>query len=233
MIANLSILRQKEKIIYEYVFNLSFQTKESAGSTDTDDHVILNLSLASGILLFFISLFIRSIFWNGAVLFEVFPCERNPSVFQLFKRILAPLSLLISYIMTPNISTLLLIRKRILILNLMLLHRKRQKSKKSAWVRKIFEDRTKKGEFHLLVRDLRLHDHQYQCSLHSIWFQASCEAFRREKVELVSAFQALNVKANYSNCACLVKFRGAFAAEFASRKSAFRVLLFLTSRKFS
>ena len=61
------------------------------------------------------------------------------------KRILAPLSLLMSYIMTPNVNTLLLIRKRILILNLMQLHRKKQKSKKSAWVRKIFEDRTKKG----------------------------------------------------------------------------------------
>ena len=41
------------------------------------------------------------------------------------------------------------------------MHRKKQKAKKSAWVRKIFEVRTKKGEFHLLVRDLRLHDHQY------------------------------------------------------------------------
>ena len=36
------------------------------------------------------------------------------------KRILAPLSLLINYIMTQNVKTLLLIRKRILILNLML-----------------------------------------------------------------------------------------------------------------
>ena len=106
------------------------------------------------------------------------------------KRILAPLSLLISYIMTPKVNTLLLIRKRILILNLMLLHREKQKSKKSAWVRQIFEDSSKKGEFHLLVRDLRLHDHQYQCLLHSTWFQASCEAFRREKVELVSTFSS-------------------------------------------
>ena len=70
----------------------------------------------------------------------------------------------------------------------MQLYRKRQKSKKSAWVKKTFEDRIKKGEFHLLVRDLRLHDHQYQCFLHSPWFKASCEAFRREKVELVSTF---------------------------------------------
>ena len=136
------------------------------------------------------------------------------------KRILVPLSLLVSYIMTPNVDTLLLISKRILILNLMQLHRKKQKPKKSAWVRKIFEDRTQKGEFHLLVRDLALHDHQYQCFLHSPWFQASCDAFRREKVELVSTFQALTVKANYSNCACLVNFRGEFAAQFASWKSA-------------
>ena len=74
---------------------------------------------------------------------------------------MAPLSLLISYIMTPNVNMLLLIRKRFLILNLMLLHRKNQKSKKSVWVRKIFEERTKNGEVHLLVRDLRLLDHQY------------------------------------------------------------------------
>ena len=106
------------------------------------------------------------------------------------KRILAPRSLLISYIKTPNVNTLLLIRKRILILNLMLLHRKKQKSKKIAWVRMIFDDCTKKGEFHLLVRDLKLHDHQYQCFLHSAWFQASCEAFRCEKVGLVSTFSS-------------------------------------------
>ena len=43
----------------------------------------------------------------------------------------------------------------------MLLHREKQKSKKRAWVRKIFEDCTKKREFFLLVRDSRLHDHQY------------------------------------------------------------------------
>ena len=106
------------------------------------------------------------------------------------KRILAPLSLLISYIMTLNVNTLLLIKKRILILNLMLLHRKKQKSNKSAWVRKILEDRTQKGEFHLLVRDLRLHDNQYHCFLQSTCFQASCEAVRREKVELASTFSS-------------------------------------------
>ena len=125
--------------------------------------------------------------------------------------------------MTPSVNTLLLIRKRILILNLMLLHRKKQKSKKSAWERKIFEDGTKKGEFHLLVRDLRLHDHQYQCFLHSPWFQASCDAFRREKVNLFLLFQALTLKAKCSNCTCLVNFRGQFAAQFATWKSALTV----------
>ena len=77
------------------------------------------------------------------------------------KRILAPLSLLISYSMTPSVNTLLLIKKRILILNLMLLHRETQESMKRFWVRKIFEDRTKKREFHLLVRISRLHGQQY------------------------------------------------------------------------
>ena len=117
-------------------------------------------------------------------------CRRLCFLISTQKRILVPLSLLISYIMAPNVNTLLLFRKRILILDLMLLHRKKQKSKKSTWVRKIFQDRTKKGEFHLLVRDLSLHDHQYQCFLHSPWCQASCEAFRREDVELVSTFSS-------------------------------------------
>jgi len=52
-------------------------------------------------------------------------------------------------------------RKRILIMNLVLLHHKKQKSEGGAWVRKISEDCTKKGKFHLLVRVLRLHHHQY------------------------------------------------------------------------
>ena len=72
----------------------------------------------------------------------------------------------------------------------MLLHHRKQKSNKSAWVRKIREDRTKRGEFHLLVRDLRLHDHQYQCFLHSPWFQVLFEAFHREELELVSTFSS-------------------------------------------
>ena len=138
------------------------------------------------------------------------------------RRILAPLSLLISYIMTPNVNTLQLIRKRILILNLMLLHRKKQNSKKSARVRKILYDRTKKEEFNLLVRDVRLHDHKYQCFLHSPWFQASCEAFRREKLELVSTFSSAHSERKLLRL-LILKFRGEFAAQFASWKSTLKV----------
>ena len=35
---------------------MTLETKESAGSIDTDDHAILNLSLASGVLLSWYSL---------------------------------------------------------------------------------------------------------------------------------------------------------------------------------
>ena len=32
---------------------------------------------------------------------------------------------------------------------------------KKMWVRKIFQERSTKGEFNLLIRDLRLHDAEY------------------------------------------------------------------------
>ena len=38
---------------------------------------------------------------------------------------------------------------------------KREKIKKRFWVRKIYAERLQKGEFHLLVQDLRLHDQEY------------------------------------------------------------------------
>ena len=60
-----------------------------------------------------------------------------------------------------NVTTLLLIKKRTLILNLMNLIRNKQLSRKRFWVRKIYKDRLQKGEFHMLVKDLRLHDHEY------------------------------------------------------------------------
>ena len=34
------------------------------------------------------------------------------------------------------------------------------KKKRRFWVRKLYEERSRKGEFQLLVRDLRLHDHE-------------------------------------------------------------------------
>ena len=35
------------------------------------------------------------------------------------------------------------------------------KNKKSFWVRKIYQERLQKGEFHLLVQDMKLFDHMY------------------------------------------------------------------------
>ena len=37
----------------------------------------------------------------------------------------------------------------------------KQKYKKAVWVRKIFRERKQKGEFHLLINELRIHDHEY------------------------------------------------------------------------
>ena len=53
---------------------------------------------------------------------------------------------------------LLVMKKKLLILKLIELKRKR---KKRHWVRKVYRDRQEKGEFHMVVRDLRLHDHEY------------------------------------------------------------------------
>ena len=41
---------------------------------------------------------------------------------------------------------------------------------------------------------------------------------------LLLLFQALTAKANYSNCACSVQFRGEFAEQFVSWKSALRMI---------
>ena len=54
------------------------------------------------------------------------------------------------------------ISRRILLL--LILKRRlaaRQKYRKRMWVRKLFMERKNKGEFHLLVADLRLHDSEY------------------------------------------------------------------------
>ena len=60
----------------------------------------------------------------------------------------------------------LLLKRLLLIMLLKRRKRRRQdKYKKDFWVRKIYQERTTKGEFHLLVQDLRLFDHFYffQC----------------------------------------------------------------------
>ena len=58
--------------------------------------------------------------------------------------------------------TILLVKKRLLLLKLLnQTENKNGRKKKRFWVRKLSAERLQKGEFHLLVRDLRLHDHEY------------------------------------------------------------------------
>ena len=44
---------------------------------------------------------------------------------------------------------------------LLLRRRIKRKHKKRMWVRKIFQERKQKGEFHLLIQELRIHDQEY------------------------------------------------------------------------
>ena len=59
----------------------------------------------------------------------------------------------------------------------------KNKYKKRFWVRRIFQERKQKGEYHLLLQDLHLHDHEYffKCfrMSHSkyeelLWLQQAC-----------------------------------------------------------
>ena len=62
-----------------------------------------------------------------------------------------------------NLRYLLLLKARLLIKILLLRRRERrlQKYKKRFWIRKIYEEREQKGEYHLLIKELRLHDAEY------------------------------------------------------------------------
>lgn len=66
--------------------------------------------------------------------------------------------------MTAEVNRRLLLQKKILLL-LLLYKRKREKSKgkykKAFWIRQIFLERSEKGEFQNLVKDLRLFDSEY------------------------------------------------------------------------
>ena len=64
------------------------------------------------------------------------------------------------------------VNKRLLLQRLLLIallrkriQRRQQKCRKRFWVRRLFEERDEKGEFNLLVKDMRLFDHEYffQC----------------------------------------------------------------------
>ena len=60
------------------------------------------------------------------------------------------------------LTTMLIVRKRLLLLKLLnQTENKNGRKEKRFWVRKLHTKRLQKGEFHLLVGDLRLHDHEY------------------------------------------------------------------------
>ena len=53
------------------------------------------------------------------------------------------------------------LRRKIIILLLLRKRRQRLKNRKRFWVSKIYEERNRKGEFNILVRELMLADHNY------------------------------------------------------------------------
>ena len=59
-----------------------------------------------------------------------------------------------------NVKYPLLLKPRMLLKNF-LLRRRFQKYKKSIWIRDIYEERKEKGEYHLSIKELRLHDAEY------------------------------------------------------------------------
>ena len=50
-----------------------------------------------------------------------------------------------------QIITLLILRRRV--------RRRSEQKKKRIWVRKLYQDRKEKGEYHLLIREMKLYDH--------------------------------------------------------------------------
>ena len=65
-----------------------------------------------------------------------------------------------------NIRRLLLLRNNLLRLLLLRRRQKRRtKYRKRFWVRRVYTERQQKGEFHLLVKELRVYDQEYffQC----------------------------------------------------------------------
>ena len=51
-------------------------------------------------------------------------------------------------------------RRQLLLLLLLCRHRRRRRRQKRMWVRKIFQSRSKKGEFHALIAEMTLVDHE-------------------------------------------------------------------------
>ena len=59
------------------------------------------------------------------------------------------------------INKLLLFKKKMLLLMLLRSTLIRNRIRKKIWVRQIFQEHETKGEFHMLVKDLRLFDKEY------------------------------------------------------------------------
>ncbi len=62
-----------------------------------------------------------------------------------------------------NQRRLLLLKSKLLLMLLLVrrLKQRKPKSKRKYWVCKIYQDRREKGEYHLLVKELRIHDREY------------------------------------------------------------------------
>ena len=82
-----------------------------------------------------------------------------------------------------SVRSLLILKKKLLLLKLLEVKRKRRKQ---YWVRKVYKDRLEKGELRMLVRDLRLHHNEYVFSC----FRMSPSTFE----ELLSFFAPIIAK---------------------------------------
>ena len=80
-----------------------------------------------------------------------------------------------------NMKYLLLLKRKIILQTyLRRISCKTKKKKRKYWVRKIYAERQAKGEYHLLVQDLKLHDQNYFFRCFRMSFLKWCiEIYRR------------------------------------------------------
>ena len=108
-----------------------------------------------------------------------------------------------------NMKYLLLLKRKILpqILYLRCISCKATKKKRKYWVRKIYAERQTKGEYHLLVQDLKLHDENYFfCCFHMLpenseillsWIGPKIKKATTKMCEQISLGQRLCVTLRY------------------------------------